>query len=247
MRLAMIAAMTAACGLAQGAGAQELSGTLQKIKDSGTILLGHRESSIPFSYFDKKDKVVGYAVDLCYRVADAVRTRLGLGKLEVKLVPVTPANRIQYVLNGSVDLECGSTSNNLEREKVVAFSVTYFVTANRFVSKKSANLKSLDDLKGKTVVSTIGTTNLKQISELNLQRHLGLNIIAAKDHGEAFHMLRPDAPRPSRWTTSCSTAWSPTRPRRATTPSPARRCRSSPTQSCCGRTTGPSRRSSTTR
>jgi len=185
----MIAAMTAACGLAQGAGAQELSGTLQKIKDSGTILLGHRESSIPFSYFDKKDKVVGYAVDLCYRVADAVRTRLGLGKLEVKLVPVTPANRIQYVLNGSVDLECGSTSNNLEREKVVAFSVTYFVTANRFVSKKSANLKSLDDLKGKTVVSTIGTTNLKQISELNLQRHLGLNIIAAKDHGEAFHML----------------------------------------------------------
>ena len=125
-------------------------------------------------------------------MADAVKATLGLDRLEVKLVPVTPANRIQSVLNGSVDLECGSTSNNLERQKVVAFSVTYFVTANRFLSKSAASLKTLEDLKGKTVVSTIGTTNLKQISELNTQRHLGLNIIAAKDHSEAFRMLETD-------------------------------------------------------
>jgi glutamate/aspartate transport system substrate-binding protein len=182
-------ALTGAGAYAGTAGAQELTGTLRKIKDSGTILIGHRESSLPFSYFDKNEKVVGYAVDLCYRVAEAVRTKLGLEKLEVKLVPVTAANRIPFVLNGSVDLECGSTSNNLERQKVVSFSVTYFVTANRFVAKSALGLKTLDDLKGKTIVSTIGTTNLKQISDLNGQRHLGLNIIAAKDHSEAFRMV----------------------------------------------------------
>jgi len=189
MRVQQLLAFAAAAILAQGAQGQELSGTLRKIKDSGTILIGHREASIPFSYFDKSDKAVGYAVDLCYRVAEALKAKLGLPKLEARLVPVTPANRIQSVLNGSVDMECGSTSNNLERQKVVTFSITYFVTANRFVSKASAGLETLDDLKGKTIVSTVGTTNLKQISELNMQRHLGLNILAAKDHGEAFRML----------------------------------------------------------
>src|SRR5262249_2427774 len=152
--------------------AEVLSGTLLKIKDSGTILIGHRESSIPFSYFGKDDKAVGYAVDLCYRVAEAVKATLGLAQLYVRLVPLTSSNRIQAVLNGTVDLECGSTRNNLERQKVVSFSTTYFVTANRFVSRSASALKTLDDLKGKTVVSTVGTTNLKQISDLNMQRHL---------------------------------------------------------------------------
>jgi glutamate/aspartate transport system substrate-binding protein len=182
-------ALAGASAGADPASAQELTGTLRKIRDSGAILIGHRESSLPFSYFDKNDKVVGYALDLCYRVAEAVRTRLGLEKLEVKLVPVTSTNRIPLVLDGSVDLECGSTSNNLERQKVVSFSVTYFVTANRFVAKAASGLKTLDDLKGKTVVSTVGTTNLKQISDLNGQRHLGLSIITAKDHSEAFRMV----------------------------------------------------------
>lgn len=192
MRLNLMTAMIVACGFAGSAAAQELTGTLQKIRDSGTIVIGHRESSIPFSYYEKNEKVVGYAMDLCLRVADAVKSKLGLAKLDVKLVPVTPSSRISLLLNGSIDLECGSTSNNLEREKVVAFSVTYFVTATRFVSKAAAGLKTLDDLKGKTVVSTVGTINLKEISDLNAQRHLGLDIIAAKDHGEAFRMMQSD-------------------------------------------------------
>ena len=127
-------------------------------------------------------------------MADAVKSRLGLAKLEVKLVPFTPANRIPSVLNGSVDLECGTTTNNLERQKVVSFSVTYFVAANRFLSKSAANLRILEDLKGKTVVSTIGTTNLKQISELNAQRHLGLTILAAKDKARRSACWKPTAP-----------------------------------------------------
>jgi glutamate/aspartate transport system substrate-binding protein len=192
MRLKLIMAMIALGSLAETAIAQELTGTLQKIRDTGTILIGHRESSIPFSYIENNEKVTGYAMDLCYRVAEAVKSKLGLAKLELKLVRITSSNRIPSILNGSIDLECGSTSNNIERQKIVAFSDTYFVTANRFVSKAAANLKTLDDLKGKTVVSTVGTTNLKQISELNAQRHLGLTIVAAKDHSEAFRMLDTD-------------------------------------------------------
>ena len=171
------------------ASAQELTGTLKKIKDTGTITLGHRESSVPFSYYDDKQQVVGYAMDLCYRIVDAVKSDLKLEKLEVRLNPVTSATRIPLIANGTVDLECGSTTNNLERQKQVSFTITHFVTANRFVSKKSANLKTVDDLRGKTVVSTSGTTNIKQITEIAAQKGLNLNIIAAKDHAEAFLMV----------------------------------------------------------
>ena len=131
-------------------------------------------------------------MDLCYLVADAVKASLGLAKLEVKLVPITPSLRIPSILSEKIDLACETMTNNLERQKVVAFSSTYFVAANRFVSKVAANLRTLDDLKGRTVVSTIGSTNLRQISELNAQRHLGLTIVAAKDNFEAFRMLESD-------------------------------------------------------
>src|SRR5881227_637224 len=157
--------------------AQELTGTLKKIKDTGTITLGHRESSVPFSYYDDKQQVVGYAMDLCYRIVDAVKAELKLDKLEVKLNPVTSATRIPLIANGTVDLECGSTTNNLDRQKQVSFTITHFVTANRFVSKKSANLKTVEDLRGKTVVSTSGTTNIKQITEISAQKGLNLNIL----------------------------------------------------------------------
>jgi glutamate/aspartate transport system substrate-binding protein len=174
------------------ASAQELTGTLKKIKDTGAITLGHRESSVPFSYYDDNQKVIGYAMDLCYRIVDAVKANLKVNALEVKLNPVTSATRIPLIANGTVDLECGSTTNNLEREKQVSFTITHFVTANRFVSKKAANLKTVDDLKGKTIVSTSGTTNIKQINEIGAERHLDLNIIAAKDHAEAFLMVETD-------------------------------------------------------
>jgi glutamate/aspartate transport system substrate-binding protein len=191
MRLVILAATVAALGC-NAAGAEELTGTLKKIKDSGSITLGHREASMPFSYYDDKQQVVGYAMDLCDRVVGAIKKELKLDKLEVKLNPVTSSTRIPLIANGTVDLECGSTTNNLDRQKQVAFTITHFVTANRFASKKSANLKTVDDLKGKTIISTSGTTNIKQITEINGQRNLGLNILAAQDHAEAFLTVETD-------------------------------------------------------
>ncbi len=137
----IVPAIAALSLAAQPTVAQELTGTLKKIKDTGTITLGHRESSVPFSYYDDKQQVVGYAMDLCDKIVDAVKKELKLDKLEVKLNPVTSATRIPLMANGTVDLECGSTTNNLERQKQVAFTITHFVTANRFVSKKAANLQ----------------------------------------------------------------------------------------------------------
>jgi glutamate/aspartate transport system substrate-binding protein len=182
-------ALSVAAALAAPAGAQELTGTLKKIKDSGTIVLGHRDASIPFSYFDDKQAAIGYAMDLCGKIVDAVKAELKMPNLQVKLNPVTSATRIPLMANGTIDLECGSTTNNLERQKQVAFTITHFVTATRFVSKKASNVKTLQDLKGKQIVSTSGTTNLKLITELNGQQNLGMNILAAKDHAEAFLMV----------------------------------------------------------
>ena len=174
------------------ASAQELTGTLKKIKETGAITIGHRESSVPFSYYDDKQQVIGYAQELCLRIVEAVKKELKLTQLEVKLNPVTSATRIPLMANGTIDLECGSTTNNLERQKQVSFTITHFVTANRFVSKKANNLKKVEDLKGKTVVSTSGTTNIKQITEVNAQKNLGMNILTAKDHAEAFLMVETD-------------------------------------------------------
>ena len=182
-----IAAALAALALALPASAQE--GTLKKIKDTGSITIGHRDASIPFSYYDDKQRPIGYAMDLCHRIVDAVKKELKLQKLDVKYQLVTSANRIPLMANGTIDLECGSTTNNLERQKQVWFTITHFVTANRFVAKRSAKLNTLDDLKGKTVVSTAGTTNIKQITELNTQKNLGANIISANGHPEAFLMV----------------------------------------------------------
>jgi glutamate/aspartate transport system substrate-binding protein len=165
------------------------SGTLQKIKETGVVVIGHRDSSVPFSYLDENQKPVGYATDICMRVVEAIKTELKLPKIEVRLNPVTSATRIPLVANGTVDLECGSTTNNAERQKQVAFTNTHFLTASRFVSKKADKIGKIDDLKGKTVVSTSGTTNIKQLNEANTQRNLGVNIIAAKDHAEAFLMV----------------------------------------------------------
>jgi glutamate/aspartate transport system substrate-binding protein len=190
MHLAILLAVLAISTLgARAVLAQELTGTLKKIKEIGAITLAHRESSVPFSYYDDKQQAVGYAMDLCYRIVDGVKAELKLPKLEMKLNPVTSATRIPLIANGTVDLECGSTTNNLDRQKQVSFTITHFVTANRFVSKKTANLKTVDDLKGKTVVSTSGTTNIKQITEIGAQKGLNLNILAAKDHAEAFLMV----------------------------------------------------------
>jgi glutamate/aspartate transport system substrate-binding protein len=180
----------AAAAMTASANAQQLTGTLKKIKDTGSIVIGHRESSIPFSYYDDKQKVVGYAVDLCLRIVDAVKDHLKLKTIDIKYNPVISATRIPLMANGTIDLECGSTTNNLARQQQVSFTITHFVTATRFVSKKADNLKTLNDLKGKTVVSTSGTTNIKLATQLNVKKKLGMNIIGAKDHAEAFRTMQ---------------------------------------------------------
>ncbi len=185
--LPILAAAAAALALALPAAAQE--GTLKKIRDSGSITIGHRDASVPFSYYDDKQQPVGYAVDLCMRIVDAVKSELKMPKLEVKYQLVTSANRIPLMANGTIDLECGSTTNNLERQKTVWFTITHFVTANRWVAKKSAKLNQLADLKGKTIVSTAGTTNIKGMTEINAAQNLGMNIISANGHSEAFQMV----------------------------------------------------------
>src|SRR6202790_3875819 len=182
----------AAAFCAGQANAEELTGTLKNIKESGAITLGYRESSIPFSYLDDNQKPIGFAMDICYRIVDAVKKELKLDKLEVKLNPVTSSTRIPLLANGTVDLEWASTTNNADRQKQISFTNTHFLTASRFVSKKSGNINSIDDLKGKSVVSTSGTTNIKQLTEANAARNLGINIIPAKDHAEAFLMVETD-------------------------------------------------------
>lgn len=186
--LKFIAVLIGAGMIAGGAYAQE-TGTLKKIKEKGTIVLGVRDSSIPFSYLDDKQSYQGYSIDLCMKIVAAVQKHLGLSSLNVTMNPVTSATRIPLMANGTIDLECGSTTNNVERQKQVAFAPTMFVTANRLLAKKSSNIHTLDDMKGKTLVSTAGTANLKQVTELNGARGLGMTILPAKDHAEAFLMV----------------------------------------------------------
>ena len=184
-KLLPVIAVALATVFAAGAQAQ----TLDKIKKEGAITIGHRDSSMPFSYFDDKQQPVGYSMDICMKIADAVKAELKMPNLKVNLNPVTSATRIPLMANGTIDLECGSTTNNLDRQKQVSFAPTTFVTANRLVAKKASNIIKLDDMKGKSLVSTSGTTNIKQLTELNGSRGLGMNIAAAKDHAEAFLMV----------------------------------------------------------
>jgi glutamate/aspartate transport system substrate-binding protein len=180
-----LVALTLAAPLA----AQELSGTLKKIKDTGSVTIGHRDASIPFSYYDDKQQPVGFAMDICARIVDAIKTDLKLPKIDVKYQLVTSANRIPLMANGTVDLECGSTTNNADRQKQVGFTNSHFVTASRYVTKKESKIGKIDDLKGKTVVSTSGTTNIKQLNDVNNERKLGINVIPANGHAEAFLMV----------------------------------------------------------
>jgi glutamate/aspartate transport system substrate-binding protein len=170
-----------------GAAAQD--GTLGKIKSSGAITVGHRDASVPFSYYNDKQEPIGYAMDLCMKIVDAVKAELKLPALKVNYQLVTSANRIPLMANGTIDLECGSTTNNIARQEQVWFTMTHFVTANRWIAKKSSNIKTLADMKGKTIVSTAGTTNIKQITEINAAQNLGMNIISANGHPEAFQMV----------------------------------------------------------
>ena len=160
--------------------------TLKRIRDTGAITLGVRETSVPFSFLDAQKQPQGYSVDLCLRVAEAIKAELKLPRLEVKYLPVSSANRIPLLVDGRIDLECGSTTNTRDRQKQVAFAYTTFVAGIKMLARKSSNIATVEDLRGKNVVVTVGTTSEKIIKTMNDERVLKINIIEAKDHGDSF-------------------------------------------------------------
>jgi len=163
--------------------------TLDKIKQTGAITLAYRESSIPFSYLDDKAQPVGFAHEICLKIVDAAKKATGLPDLKVNLQAVTSANRIPLLVNGTIDIECGSTTNNSERGKQVQFATNYFYTGTKFLVKAGTTVKTIEDLKGKTIVSTTGTTNYKILRNLNEEKKLGMELLAAKDHAESALMV----------------------------------------------------------
>lgn len=175
-----------------GALAEELSGTLKKVKDTGSITIGHRESSIPFSYLDDKQQPVGYAMDLCMKIVEAVKSKLNMPNLKVNLQPVTSANRIPLMQNGTIDLECGSTTNSVKRQEQVAFGPTYFVINVTAAVKKNSGIKSLADLNGKTISTTSGTTSVPLLKQYEKTKSVDVKEIYGKDHAESFLLLSQD-------------------------------------------------------
>jgi glutamate/aspartate transport system substrate-binding protein len=171
--------------LAASVSAQELTGTLRKIKDSDAIVIGHRENSIPFSYLDDRQQPIGYSMDICAAVIEEVKKELGLATLAVRFTPVTSQTRIPLVANGTVDLECGSTTNTLTRQRQVAFAPITFITGTKLLVRRSAKVKSYRDLRGKVVVVTQGTTNERVIKALSDKDNLAIRFISAKDHAES--------------------------------------------------------------
>jgi len=186
----LFAATLAAALLSTPVLAKELSGTLKKIKDSGVITLGHRESSIPFSYYDDKQQVIGYSQDLMLEVVDAIKADLKMATLEAKLVPIASSNRLELIEKGSVDLECGSTTNNAERQKQVSFSNNIFIVETRLLTKADSAIKDFSDLAGRNVVTTAGTTSERLLKEMNKEKKMNMSITSAKDHNEAFLTLQ---------------------------------------------------------
>lgn len=189
IRAAVLMAMSSATGSALAVDVAA-SPTLAKIKSSNAISIGHRTSSIPFSYYDANQKVIGFAQDICDRVIDAVKKETGSAGLQVRMVPVTSQNRMSLVQNGTVDLECGVTTNLKARQQQVAFSTTYFVAGTRLLVKKGSPVHDFGDLTGKTVVTNAGTTSERILRKLNDEKGANITIQSAKDYGESFLILQ---------------------------------------------------------
>ena len=178
--------------LAAPASAQNLTGTLKKIKETGSITIGHRESSIPFSYLDDKQQPIGYSMELCMRVVDAVKAELKMPNLKVSLQPVTSSNRIPLLQNGTIDMECGSTTHSVARQQQVAFGPTYFIINVTAAVKKSSGINTIADLNGKTVSTTSGTTSVPLIKQYEKAKGADVKEIYGKDHAESFLLLQED-------------------------------------------------------
>ncbi|AVQ81379.1 MULTISPECIES: transporter substrate-binding domain-containing protein [unclassified Variovorax] len=191
MKSSSLMASMAAAVLFAGTGAQAAD-TLAKIAESGKITLAYRESSVPFSYLDGPGKPIGFSVELSNAVVEAVKKKLNKPNLQVALMPVTSQNRIPLITNGTIDLECGSTTNNTARSKDVAFAINHFYTGTRLLVKKSSKIKDYADLAKKTVASTTGTTNVLVMRKYNIEKNLGMNIVLGKDHADSFLLLESD-------------------------------------------------------
>lgn len=163
------------------------SPVLDKIRETGTITLGYRESALPFSFGDDRGQPAGYAVDLCLRVADAAKQKLGLKDLKVRWLPLTPQNRVPAIVNGLADLDCAPNTNTLERQKQVAFSVSHYVSTVRMLVRADSGIQSFSDLRGKTVVTSAGSTGDRHVRRL--KGEYGFHDVYAKDHGESFLLL----------------------------------------------------------
>ncbi|HVN35402.1 MAG TPA: transporter substrate-binding domain-containing protein [Casimicrobiaceae bacterium] len=182
----------ALAALAFSVQAQDLTGTLKKVKETGAITIGYRESSIPFSYLDDKQQPIGYAMDLCMKIVDAVKAELKMPNLKLNLQPVTSGNRIPQLQAGNIDMECGSTTNSVERQKQVAFGPTYFVINVTAAVKKNSGIKSLADLNGKTISTTSGTTAVPLLKKYEKTKSADIKEIYGKDHAESFLLLVQD-------------------------------------------------------
>jgi len=190
LRFLLAAALIAPLLVIPGARAQELTGTLKKIKETKTVTLGYRESSIPFSYVNKPGEPIGYSIDLCNAAVDEVSKEFEGTEIGVKYKKVTAETRIPAVRSGEIDLECGSTTANSERKKEVAFSPIFFVAGTKLLVPRSSDITSYRDLRNKTVVVTAGTTNEAAVRAISEKQKLGVKLIIGKDHAESFAVLR---------------------------------------------------------
>jgi glutamate/aspartate transport system substrate-binding protein len=190
--LGKFAVALVALGIGSALCAQELTGTLKKAKDTGAFTIGYRESSIPFSYLDDKQQPIGYAMDLCMKVFDAVKTELKMPNLKLNLQSVSSSNRIPLLQNGTIDLECGSTTNSVDRQKQVSFGPTYFVINVSAAVKKSSGIKNMADLAGKTISTTSGTTAVPLLKQYEKTKSADIKEIYGKDHAESFLLLTQD-------------------------------------------------------
>jgi ABC-type amino acid transport substrate-binding protein len=162
---------------------------LERVAAGGKLVLAHREASVPFSYLDADKKPIGYALDLCLKIAEAVRRKTGAKGMAVEYLMVSPADRIEVMVQGKADLECGSTTNNAERREKVAFTIPHFITGARYLVKAGATIDRLEDLQGRKVASTKATTSLKALTQLNHNRSLKLQILEAPDHAKGVDMV----------------------------------------------------------
>src|SRR5437868_518482 len=186
------AAMLAVMLIPAAVHAEEPTGTLKKVKDANLLVIGYRESSVPWSYLDANQKVVGYSHEVALRIYDAIKADLGMPNLQLREIPITAQNRIPLMQNGTIDLECNGTTNTSERRKQVAFSNTIAYTQTQLLTKKKSGIHEFEDIAGKTVAVTAGTTSERYLRHYADEKKVNVNIVPTRDHSQGFLMLQTD-------------------------------------------------------